>query len=598
MVISSSQPAQQLVGDSNQVYQDYLSYCNIIDAAIQTLQGELVQLPPGSAQYQQIENNIAGLQNLKNGTFYQAYQADYATGNSTDFENQWNAPGTGFLAQVNSYLNLSPDAQKIAADYAAAQQALQSILSELSQALSHYNSLQSQISQWESTIQGLEGKVSGNAQAQKDLATAQSMLASLQSQVSQLGGDIATLQQAQTQFTSELNQLQALSQISNPTDQDAAQADALLSSIQGQLQGPSFNQITQALQDLSTNSPSVLEIEAMNHAILQVQQDIGPVGQTAYIDIMSMGGMSQASINTIIAELQAGKINQIDLSFAQITDLTTWEAGDAGGNTTFQQVIQAAHAEGIKVDLSFGGSVASLADWEIANGTSSQKPTPAQQLATQLATFAQQYGIDGLDFDYEVDLPPSPPPGSTAPNYPQNLLSFFETLHTQMSPLHIPMTLTVMGSPSNSVGSPDGSGGYSGGSINNLFQNFSQCFDGLNLMLYGGPEYLTGSPNYLQMWIGNKGENNGVASQYGIPLNEIHVGFMNYNNGGPGGYPGSGTDGANAADDYLSALSALGYSPSDLGSTFWWPWESGKGYMGDIAALEQELGYFNTALQG
>lgn len=575
--INSSSPSSQ-----QQVYQDYISYYDYITAQIGTLQQLLAGLQPGSAKYVATQNAISQLEVILTGPLQQDYEVDYATGDSTDFESDWN---TKLKPEIDAIVNsvippLSPNAQKINNDYTEAQALLQAILAALSQDQSAYSSLQAQISQWESTIAQLQGKITGSkdpAKAQADLNAAENQLASLEAQAKQMEGDLTTLTQAQT----EINELQAFAQETNPSDADVTQADALLASIQGQINNHTF---ANAQTDFTTNDPTGAEMAAMNTAILTVEQDVGPVtvqGQTAYIDISAMNGMSAASIQTIIDDLKATGITQIDLSFAQLSDPTSWPAG---GSATFQQVIADAHAAGMKVDLSFGGANGATAgNWSVDN--------PAA-LTAQLAAFVKANGIDGLDFDYEYTAGPLPAP------YQANLLTFFEDFHAQMSPLNIPMTLTVMAGPSNSAGTPDGSGGVGNGPITDLFQNFSACFDGLNLMMYGGPEYLTGNPNYLEMWLGTKGQNNGIINQFGIPIQDIHVGFMDYKEGDPSGYPGTGTQGQNAANAYLAALAALGYTPSELGTTFWWPNEgvidpSGQGYIGVIEALEEILDEYN-----
>lgn len=124
-------------------------------------------------------------------------------------------------------------------------------------------------------------------------------------------------------------------------------------------------------------------------------------------------------------------------------------------------------------------------------------------------------------------------------------------------------------------------------------------------MLYGGPEWLQGHDpnNYLEMWLGKKdGSVKSVASQYNLPMNKIHIGFIDYANESNGGYPGSSSDGSNAATLYQKMLQDLGYSPSDLGNTFWWPNEgfsehAADAYQGVIETLVDELKDFNKGME-
>jgi GH18 family chitinase len=277
--------------------------------------------------------------------------------------------------------------------------------------------------------------------------------------------------------------------------------------------------------------------------------------QTSYLDIMAMdGNVTAQDLQSILTQLQAAGVNQVNFSFTQI-NAANWEIP---GNTTdnppvsiFQKTIELAHQMGMKVALSFGGANATVADWEIADSAAQ---------ANALIAFAQTNKIDQLDFDYEI--------GSVA--NPDKLLAFFQNLHSGLSSA-VPLSLTVMASPSNSIGYkvtwPTTQ--WTGGSIANLFQNFTSCFDDLNLMMYGGPEYLDPPSEYLEQWIGNKQGEASVAKQCNIPLKNVHIGFIDFT-------PYQGTqDGKAIADIYAADLATLGFQTSDFGDVFWWPTESG-----------------------
>ncbi len=475
----------------------------------------------------------------------------------------------------------SPISQGIDNAYNEAQNALQQVIAELNEDSSAYDSLESEISNWEAEIAQLQGEISKAKDPQKaaqDLAAAQAQLSALQTQAKSMQADIRTLQSAQDL----LNQLQTLSQISDPTLGNLQDADLILREIENQLDTPVFSQ---AQTDFNKNNPSSDQISNMNAAIQTVQNDIGGTpftvnGQTAYIDLGCLSGVGPGkTIDDIIAALLASGVKTIELSFAQLTDPNSWTGGiDA---LTFQAMITAAHAAGIKVNLSFGGANGT-GDWTFATNAD------AETAAAGIYALVSKYGLDGLDFDYE-----------DGPCNQDTLLTFFTTLHSDLSGQNVPMTLTVDAGPSNSVGAPDGSG-FGGGPIEKLFDNFSSCFDGLNLMMYGGPEYLTSTnPNYMLMWLGKDGAG-GIAQQYHIPLSEIHIGFMDYGPNNPNGYPGTGTDGENAANAYLQVLKTLGYTPSQLGSTFWWANEGistgATGYLGVINALDEEIEAFDETL--
>lgn len=296
-------------------------------------------------------------------------------------------------------------------------------------------------------------------------------------------------------------------------------------------------------------------------------------GQIAYILVDQ--NLDPSMIPQIISDLKAVGIDQVDLSFANLSDSSTWDTDK------FKALTSAAHQAGMKVDIAFGGAVQQADAWHLGSQDAAQKK------AAEVLQFVKDSGVDGLDWDYEI---------TTKTGDEDNLLTFFQTLHSDLGSIgrEVPMTLTVMASPANSVGWKETwpKPHFTGGPINNLFENFSKCFDGLNLMMYGGPQVLT-PDQFLHQWIGKKdGSEFSVAEQFGIPLNEIHVGFMN-----TAGYPGSKSEGANAADDYVSVLKDLGYKPTDLGETFWWPFNNPQeSYADQIKKAAEEIQDYNDEM--
>ncbi len=141
-------------------------------------------------------------------------------------------------------------------------------------------------------------------------------------------------------------------------------------------------------------------------------------------------------------------------------------------------------------------------------------------------------GIDSVDFDIE---------GSA--KIGGNADDFFTQLHSNLSNENPPKqsTLTVEGSYSDQ----------------NVLNNFSQKFDGVNLMLYdnSGPSGLDATT--VSGWIQRAGKD----------PSKVHIGFL-----GDGTYNGATGQqgGANAAQMYQQLCTTLGIKPSDLGQPFFW----------------------------
>lgn len=297
-------------------------------------------------------------------------------------------------------------------------------------------------------------------------------------------------------------------------------------------------------------------------------------GQTSYIDFMAQDmpqPPSAAYIAQLIKDLQAAGVTTINLSFGQI----------AGGipaqfQTAYKELISAAHAANMKAVMSFGGETASVSDW-----------TPNSGSLAQIENLVKQYGLDGLDFDVEIN---SVPPGLT---------DFLTQLHTFAHAKGVEMTLTVMGYPGNSIGTYVPPWNISTGPLSSLFFNgdmqnptitFQNMFDGLNLMMYGSSQDLinNGQPTSdMTQWVN-------IIKYLGIPTKSVHIGFMDGISYGssPPGSAGAGTDAANA---YIQVLKALGYKPSDFGTPFWWPQEGG--YASRYSPSGVDGGFDNQMMQ-
>ncbi len=316
------------------------------------------------------------------------------------------------------------------------------------------------------------------------------------------------------------------------------------------------------------------------------------------------GTVNEAALNqwldSYASQAQAGGLKEVAFSFGQMGDLKNIMSGNwnacsstdglkmlmqntAGatinGKSVFAYIVQRLNQDGMKAELSFGGMTATAADWNF--GFSSTN-TP-EQLAAQLASWAQEVGLSGVDFDMETAAETM-----VANNGAGNLAQFFASLHQDLGRAGISSTLTVMGG-TNDWGierSPNG-GNY----LCDMFSqgyNFSQMFDGVNLMLYNGQYYLNAGQQPpqswdLTTWINQMAENTGLTPAKAAEF--LHIGFngrIDYTNpassGGPLPYdppiPSGLSNGKMAAWIYQQLIKQLRAEYNDpsltLGTPFFW----------------------------
>jgi hypothetical protein len=306
-------------------------------------------------------------------------------------------------------------------------------------------------------------------------------------------------------------------------------------------------------------------------------------------NFMKGGKIDQTGLNTYLdsyaSQMQSRGLKQVTLSFAQVCDLAKMISGDfshcdphdalwmlavntqnqlVDGKSVISYIADRFHADGLNVMLSFGGASAGANDWNF--GFSSTN-TP-EQAAQQLAAWAKSSGFSGIDFDVES--------GSIATaNRPADVASFFYNLHQDAG---MPITLTVMGNATDW-----GPSGKLLGPIFSQGHNFSQMFDGLNLMLYNGKYYLNAGQKPpqswdLNLWISQLKANTGLSASECASM--MHIGFdgaIDYSkassSGGPLPYdpskvpPTVKTSGQYAAYILQQIQKDLGVT---LGSSFFW----------------------------
>lgn len=311
---------------------------------------------------------------------------------------------------------------------------------------------------------------------------------------------------------------------------------------------------------------------------------------------ISEDALIQGYVGDFFNHLKSEGVKKIDLSFAQLNDIQnlledSYNPPRGSGTSykptdTFQQILHSvdasgkyfnqlpyavcdssgnpispnflswlinyAHSQGIQVDLSFGGAVGAGVDLKL--------PSDPATSAKDLATFLNNMGFDSVDFDIENhDL--------FTQNSPQDLSTFFTTLHSALQAQGKQSTITLMG------------GVLDDPAYNPLTQNLS-AFDDVNLMLYSNTQYYLNVKNN-DIWKGIEGWLNKIPGQ---DPSKLHIGFYDsipYEresaNGDGSQYdikPGS-SRGQAAAQIYLQMcqqLKADGYLKpgQSLGQPFFW----------------------------
>ncbi|WP_421897863.1 glycosyl hydrolase family 18 protein [Marinoscillum sp.] len=177
-------------------------------------------------------------------------------------------------------------------------------------------------------------------------------------------------------------------------------------------------------------------------------------------------------------DIQYDKVSHIIYAFIRPTT--------SGGLTAVEQpsklqsIVSQAHAQGVKVLIAVGGwSDFNNADFEGMAST----PTGRNNFATNLLNLCNQYGLDGVDIDWEY-----PREGNTPQDYEAMMQVLSQTMHSNGKLL----TAAVAAQ-----------GYYADGILSGVFQ----YVDFLNLMAYDGGSGSTHSPysyavSTLNYWLG------------------------------------------------------------------------------------------------
>lgn len=346
-------------------------------------------------------------------------------------------------------------------------------------------------------------------------------------------------------------------------------------------------------------------------------------------------------LQNLFTNMKNAGMNQIDLAFAQLSDVDAFSTGDyskISGNDVIGALLEqmktsnisfppntdilnlitnAANAAGVKVSLSLGGENATSADFAVC------KPgeTPEGQ-AQKLADFMNAYNIASVDFDVEGT-------NAGALSQESGIQLFFTTLHTALNTTGKTVTLTIQGSLSQTVWGTGTRGNPSSfnGPLKPLFYDVNNnpiantLFDGINLMMYdSGAHYYLDDKGYsddtinpdwcVEDWLNIvQKENAGM----------IHIGFQDAtayqlaasSASGHTYYTptvpcppswavqttdSTGTAGAKILLQMQAGLTADGYA-TELGAPFWWPNYDGNRYSPTGDFVSQPMNDFYTTLE-
>ncbi len=198
---------------------------------------------------------------------------------------------------------------------------------------------------------------------------------------------------------------------------------------------------------------------------------------------------------SLFTQMQGAGQNTIVLSFAQLDNIDAYSSGNFATPTdstydvivallnSFEKnsvavpgfdnfllyLVHTAHANGMKIVISFGGENGTKTTFTILQ----QPEETYESQATKLASFITNYGFDGIDFDIEgpTILSSQPIDSSGA-----SVLTFFQSLYSQLAPSNVTVSLTTML-------------GVSWRTVFATFlSNFSTYFNAINLMAYSSTQ--------------------------------------------------------------------------------------------------------------
>ena len=331
---------------------------------------------------------------------------------------------------------------------------------------------------------------------------------------------------------------------------------------------------------------TVAGISHVSNNTVHQNQNISIQGETSYLDLGLMSAklwkfmswwpekkldMDQLNqyLSSLFSQLKKAGVNQINLSFGQLGSIDSLLKQGEGAPSddvlsgllkdfpgALEAIVQKAHANGMKVAVSFGGelgqSLKIVGSGETAAGQ-----------AQKLMEFMNKNGIDSVDFDIESPLFPQA-------NSPKDARDFFTALHENLAKEGKTMTLTVEGSFND----------WAKNYLKDLFYDdrgnpmFTKLFDGLNLMLYSETAYYVDAKNPawgVEQWLDIIGKENESKVHIGF---EDNVNYADPSTSAGGHYKIDTTDSGKAAAEIYEQLSHQleeDGCKAPLGKPFFWP---------------------------
>lgn len=479
--------------------------------------------------------------------------------------------------EITGQKPLTPEQQKAYEDQNEAKKILTQINNQI-------DKLQSQIAQLDEELSKLEKQLSNNPKDQQELKKIEGLISKLEQKLSQLEKYKTKVASIEKNIESETSKI---------TGKNPSEDRKILSKIENDL-----NSLKTDKKDINDNYYVVME-KILAEAQKEMKDlrkffplnPVGGSGRTMYFDMGGFQNALNACMNNQTGKLDMKKLDQylqslfkkfresgltnVDLSFAQLSDVLQLLGGSGKASPTdviaqlmklypgaLQEYVKVAHANGVKVTLSFGGANGYGKNWKIQGDP--------VKYANELNDFVKKMGLNGVDFDIEDASFSKTNPAPIA-------TKFFTTLHDLLAKEGKKSTLTIMG------GLADWPKRY----LKDLFQDgkgnsvFTKMFDGVNLMLYSSTQYYLDAKNPtwgIEEWLDLLGKQN---------ASKIHIGFedgINYanpkNSAGTKYHVDTTDSGKAAAEVYKQLLAQLekdGY-PSKLGSAFFWPDWSGEKY--------------------
>ena len=397
VTVSSSKPSLQLKAPSNrdEVYQEYLKAYEQINQLIESLYKAISSLSKDQETLRtELQERIQKLEALKGygndelPSLFLTYQAAY-TGKMSyaDFESIKNQ----ILELASAIKEGQNTSDPIEANKKAGQSILDNLIKTLNDEIKKIDSFIKKIQQLEAEQKALEAYPDKNETALAKLALLKSKIAALIALQEQILAKLPALNEQIATCQAFVNQLNSLT-----SDESNAELAAFILAEIKELKN-SFLSNEGAVDNLL---PSDLTINDCQRLIREIQDILDP--KPAYTPKIENGVwyIDWTSWDFPVPE----GVDTVNIFVGQIIEKNGKPTIDGFGNMSqdpakLQAFIDACHAKGIAVKVSIGGGGGSYDRcWD--------RLTEANvgAYAQGMVDFCHQYGIEGVDFDYEEFL--------------------------------------------------------------------------------------------------------------------------------------------------------------------------------------------------